>query len=163
MKQQTAIAGQEKIPLSILLADDDIDDRFFFNKILKKLSILSQLTTVENGEELMTYLMNHSRELPDVLFLDLNMPRKNGSECLSAIKEDETLKHLPVIIYSTHLHEEDSDIFYDMGAHYYIRKTDMIELARILHFILNELVKNKFARPPKDQFIHFDQSFRLAK
>ena len=163
MKQQIAVPDRKNAPLNIILADDDRDDRFFFNKALKKMSLNSELTTVENGEELMTYLIHHSKELPDVLFLDLNMPRKNGYECLSEIKEDETLRHLPVIIYSTHMHEVDSDIFYDMGAHYYIRKTDMIELARILHFVLPELVKNKFARPPKDQFIYYDQSFRAVK
>ncbi len=111
----------------------------------------------------MTYLFANSQKLPDVLFLDLNMPKKNGSECLSEIKQDETLKGIPVIIYSTHMHEKDADILYGKGAHYYIRKTDMIELARILDIILNLMVENKFARPEKDKFIFFDQSFRDAK
>jgi len=113
----------------------------------------SQLVTVEDGDLLMTYLFQNVKNLPDILFLDLNMPRKNGSECLSEIKQDKKLKHLPVIIYSTHLHEYNSDLFYNNGAHYYIRKTDMMELAKVLHGVLTYMIENKFARPVKEQFI----------
>ena len=70
---------QQNAPISILLADDDADDRFFFGKALKELPISTELTTVEDGEKLMSYLLKNSEKLPDVLFLDLNMPRKNGS------------------------------------------------------------------------------------
>jgi response regulator RpfG family c-di-GMP phosphodiesterase len=153
MKQHGTIPPQTPIPLNVLLADDDIDDRHFFDKVLKTLPILTQLATVEDGEKLMTYLSENSGKLPDILFLDLNMPRKNGSECLSEIKHDEKLKRLPVIIYSTHKHEKHADLLYKKGAHYYIRKTDMIELAKVLHYILNLMVENKFARPAKDKFI----------
>ena len=81
--------------LNFLLADDDTDDRYFFGKALKELSIPSTLTTVEDGEKLMDYLSENSKQLPDVLFLDLNMPCKNGAECLTEIKNDQQLKHLP--------------------------------------------------------------------
>ena len=140
-------------PLNILLADDDADDRFFFDKVLKKLRIQTRLITVTDGEKLMSHLSDNYTNLPDVLFLDLNMPRKNGLECLSDIKQNERLEHLPVVIYSTHLHEKDANVLYEKGAHYYIRKTDMIELTKILHRILDRLVINEFARPAKDKFI----------
>jgi DNA-binding NarL/FixJ family response regulator len=81
------------------------------------------------------------------------MPRKNGMECLSEIKQNEKLKELPVIIYSTHLHEKDAGLLYQNGAHYYIRKTDMIELTKILYHVLNRVVVNKFERPVLDKFI----------
>lgn len=153
MNQQNAIAPVT--PITIILADDDIDDRYFFNKVLQSLPVRTQLVMVEDGEKLMVYLAENSEKLPDILFLDLNMPRKNGTECLSEIKQDEKLKHLPVIIYSTHQHERNSDTLYEKGAHYYIRKTDMIELAKALHYVLNLMVENKFARPDKDKFVLF--------
>src|SRR5687767_14662538 len=114
-------------PLHILLADDDTDDRFFFDKALKLAAIPSNLTTVENGEKLMTFLNSNTDKLPDALFLDLNMPRKNGSECLREIKKDERMRGLPVIIYSTSLHPEIADLLYRDGAYYYIKKSNMQE------------------------------------
>ena len=140
-------------PLHVMLADDDADDRHFFDKILKALPLQTRLVTVEDGEALMTYLSENSEKLPDVLFLDLNMPKKNGMECLAEIKLNAKLKRLPVVIYSTHMHEKDAGLLYKEGAHYYIRKTDIIELAKVLHRVLNKMVVNKFARPSKDKFI----------
>ncbi|HKZ66343.1 MAG TPA: response regulator, partial [Chitinophagaceae bacterium] len=138
--------------IKVLLAEDDIDDRYFFEKVLKSLTVHTELAIVEDGAKLMSYLAENSEKLPDILFLDLNMPRKNGTECLSEIKQNERLKHLPVIIFSTHKHGKDSDILYEKGAHYYIRKTDMIELAKALHHILTLMVENKFERPVKEKF-----------
>src|SRR4051812_32115664 len=118
--------------LHILLADDDKDDRFFFGKALQAIPILTDLVTVEDGKKLMEHLLKNPKRLPDVLFLDLNMPRKNGSECLAEIKDSPKIKQLPVIIYSTSLHEDVADLLYEKGAHYYIRKTDLTELEKIL-------------------------------
>jgi CheY-like chemotaxis protein len=139
--------------LHILLADDDIDDCFFFKNSLSKLSITSRLTTVDDGERLMTYLSKYSDNLPDVLFLDLNMPRKNGSECLKEIKLNKKLQHLPVIIYSTSLHEAVADELYNNGAHYYIRKANLNELQNVLHRVLIMLAENKFAHPLRNNFV----------
>lgn len=88
-----------KNALNILLVDDDKDDRFFFARALKALSIPTILVTISDGEQLMSYLSKNSEQLPDVLFLDLNMPRKNGNECLSEIKLNKKIKQLPVILY----------------------------------------------------------------
>lgn len=140
-------------PVHILLADDDIDDRFFFEKALRSLSIPTRLETVEDGEKLITKLTKNPEKLPDVLFLDLNMPRKNGSECLAEIKSNEKLKDLPVIIYSTSLHKEVADLLYANGAHYYIQKTDLLELERNLQHVLTLIINKKFRRPTKDQFV----------
>ncbi len=153
MKQERIVDPGVLKPLEILLADDDADDRFFFNRVLKSLPLQTNLVTAEDGELLMIYLLENVKNLPDILFLDLNMPRKNGAECLSEIKQDKKLKHLPVIIYSTHMHEYDNDLFYNKGAHYYIRKTDMMELAKTLHHVLTLMIENKFARPTKEKFI----------
>jgi CheY-like chemotaxis protein len=143
----------KKETLHILLADDDIDDRFFFKKALKALSIPTKLSTVEDGKKLMDYLLKHTDKLPSVLFLDLNMPRKNGSECLAEIKDNPKLKQLPVIIYSTSLHEDVADILYKKGAHYYVRKTDLDELEKILFRVLTLMIENDFKPPSKAEFI----------
>src|ERR1035438_3420451 len=108
--------------LKILLADDDIDDCVFFKDALKDLVISTNLTTVHDGEQLMHLLVNETIEFPHVLFLDLNMPRKNGFECLSEIKSSEKLKSLPVIIFSTSFEQEVVNLLYKNGAQYFIRK-----------------------------------------
>lgn len=82
--------------LSIILADDDIDDCLFFTEALEELKINIQLKIVHDGEELMRQLALKNNKY-DVLFLDLNMPRKNGFECLQEIKSNEKLISLPVI------------------------------------------------------------------
>ena len=140
-------------PLQILLADDDADDHFLFDKIIGALPIDIQITTVEDGEKLMKYLYENSEELPDILFLDYNMPRRNGSECLLEIKESSLLKAIPVIIYSTYFHEDIAKVLYENGAYYYIRKTSQDQLKKALTYILKLAAEKKLVRPPKSQFI----------
>lgn len=135
------------ITLQIMLADDDADDRFFFNDAIKSATTSALLNTVDNGEKLMQYLQANKDALPDVLFLDLNMPRKNGSECLLAIKNDSRLSSLPVIIYSTSLHQEIADILFNNGAHYYIKKGNSVEMQVTLNYILKLISENKLKRP----------------
>jgi CheY-like chemotaxis protein len=72
----------KKSSIEILLADDDMDDRFFFEKALSQMPLRAKLTTVSNGEQLMDYLKANSSHPPDVLFLDLNMPRKTDLNVL---------------------------------------------------------------------------------
>ena len=141
------------IHLRIMLANGNRHEHFFFNKVLKTLSHHIKITTVEDGESLMTYLFENFLKLPDVLILDYNMPRKNGFECLSEIKQSPELKELPVIIYSTHLHEDVADLMYEKGAHFYIRKTNFTKLKKILHSVFILIIENKFIRPSRDQFL----------
>ena len=137
--------------LNILLADDDPDDRYFFDKILKELSMPTKLSVVEDGVKLMAYLLNR-KILPDILFLDINMPRKNGMECLAEIKSNEHLKNIVVIIHSTSLHDDVSNIAYESGAHYFIKKNDYIKLVPILQRVITSLMNTDFIRPPKSEF-----------
>ena len=113
--------------VNILLADDDSDDCLFFKDVLDELHLPTLLTTVHNGEQLMEVLLN-SDELPDILFLDLNMPRKNGFECLSEIKQTQKLNQVPVIIFSTSFVPDVVALLYQNGAHHYICKPDDYEL-----------------------------------
>lgn len=150
MKQ--SVHPDSNILLHVLLADDDRDDRFFFNMALQALPVLTELVMVEDGERLMTYLNKNPGKLPDVLFLDLNMPRKNAVECLSEIKHSLILKDLPVIIYSTSGYSDVSEDLYKKGAHYYFRKTGLIETKAILLHIFNLLIESGFGRPTKERF-----------
>jgi CheY-like chemotaxis protein len=102
-----------KQPLNILLADDDKDDRLFFEKALAEIPIATHLTTVNDGEELMDYLEKNIDNLPDVIFLDLNMPRKNGYESLVEISENENLKDIAVVILSTSFPQDRN---YELGT-----------------------------------------------
>lgn len=118
----------EEIPINILLADDDLDDRILFAKALEQLPVKTNLTMVHDGELLMSYLYNNSSQHPDILFLDLSMPRKTGFECLLEIKEQDKIKDIPIIVFSTSFQH---DIVYEqnlidqlsgLGAYHYIRK-----------------------------------------
>ncbi|SDB50182.1 Response regulator receiver domain-containing protein [Flavobacteriaceae bacterium MAR_2010_188] len=142
----------------ILLADDDDSDRLFFGMALKKITTQTQLTTVEDGERLIYYLKNNSINLPNVIFLDLNMPRKTGHECLLEIRNDEKLKDIPIVIYSTSLHEEVAEILYQNGANYYLKKSNIDELPGYIKKTLSLLSENP-AQPSKDKFILNNRKF----
>ena len=136
--------------LNILLADDDADDCFFFEKALREISITTRLTTVPDGERLMDYLSKNSGQLPDVLFLDLNMPRKSGFECLTEILENSKLKELPVVMFSTsytldpNYEQSMIDVLYKLGAWDYIRKPgDFAKLKQLIHQSLIKLTERE--------------------
>src|ERR1700679_1222517 len=115
-------------PFKVLLADDDVDDCTFFKKALEELSLSSHLAIVRDGEDLMKYLDDNSTDLPDILFLDLSMPRKTGFECLTEIKEDLRLMDLPVTVFttsfgrSTDFEQSLMNALYKIGADEYVRK-----------------------------------------
>jgi CheY-like chemotaxis protein len=141
--------------LHILLADDDLDDCHLFDKALKALSLSTNLTIVHNGEQVIHYLAGNSDHRPDVLFLDLSMPRKTGFECLSEIRENEKLKKLPVIMFSTSYprnleYEQDMiDTLFKIGADDYIRKPgNFEELKASIHKALIMVMKKSEAPGP---------------
>ena len=142
------------VPFNIFLAEDDTDDCLFFKEALKEFSVPTQLTVVHDVEELMRLLTNETTKLPDVLFLDLNMPRKNGFECLSEIKCDNTLKQLTVIIYSTSFHKKIATALYDTGASYYISKPfEILKLKKVVQEIITFIAQEKIQQPSKETFI----------
>lgn len=125
--------------INVLLADDDRDDRLFFENALKKLSIPTNFTTVADGDQLMEYLNNNlsEKDLIDVIFLDINMPSKNGFECLSEIKKNEKLKDIPVVMFSTSSSPDDMKKGFNTGANVYIRKpSDFSQLIQVIHHAL---------------------------
>lgn len=126
--------------LNILLADDDTDDCIFFEQAIESLKPTPHLKTVNDGEHLMNYLYENLTNLPTVLFLDINMPRKNGFECLAEIKRDANLKHLPVIMFSTSFEQDVVNQLYQNGAHYFIRKpSEFLQFKKIIQQALIKL------------------------
>lgn len=141
---------QQYVPLNILLADDDIDDRSFFEKAISEMPMPAILKTFNNGEQLMDYLAENATNLPDMLFLDLSMPRKTGFECLAEIKESIILKNIPVVMlttsYTRGLDLEDNlkTTLLRMGAYDYIRKPiDFEELKTVVHQTLARLTQRQ--------------------
>lgn len=132
--------------LNILLADDDTDDCIFFKQALDELTIPTSLTSVNDGEQLMKHLSNNEHQLPDVIFLDINMPRKNGIECLSEIKQNTTLNNIPVVMFSTTNAWDTINMLFKSGAHVYIHKpSDFSQLKQIIHHALPIAAENKFS------------------
>jgi len=137
-----------------ILADDDKDDCLFFKDALEELPLPTNLVMVHNGEKLMQLLEEKAGELPLVLFLDLNMPRKNGFECLSEIKNNEKLKDLPIIIFSTSYEQEVVNLLYEKGAHYYIRKpSDFSQLKKVIYQGLRLVMQYETLQPAKENFV----------
>ena len=112
----------ENSPLMILLVDDDEVDRMLFKDAFKELKIKSIVDTVNNGTQLMDYLTKKDAALPYLIFLDLNMPRKNGLECLKEIRGNEKFKEILIAIYSTSASENDIEETFRNGANVYIKK-----------------------------------------
>jgi len=119
--------------IQLLLADDDEDDCYFFKEALQGLPITSMLTVVHDGEQLMELLHNKASALPYILFLDLNMPRKGGHECLMEIRLSTRLRHLPVIILSTYISPETEEKLYKSGAtHCIVKPTNIAQLKDVI-------------------------------
>jgi len=106
----------------ILLADDDEEDRLFFKEAFEMIKIKTVVKTVNDGIELMNHLTKNGNLLPHILFLDLNMPRKSGMECLVDIKNLDHLKDMAIAIYSTSASDQDIEDAFVKGANVYIKK-----------------------------------------
>jgi len=115
--------------ITILLADDDADDRMMASDALEESRLANDLRCVEDGEELMDYLHRRGKfaspndaPRPGLILLDLNMPRKDGREALKEIKADPELRSIPVIVLTTSKAEEDIYRTYDLGVNSFITK-----------------------------------------
>ncbi|MFN0081328.1 MAG: response regulator [Ferruginibacter sp.] len=140
--------------IDIFLADDDADDRFLFEEALMELRGNVRITTAVNGEQLMSNLDTKTPPNPYIIFLDLNMPLKNGMECLEEIKASSSFQNVPVVIFSTSCQKETMDQVYTKGANYYMCKPDNFQkLKKLLEkvFSLNAASLNN--RPARENFI----------
>lgn len=115
--------------IRILMAEDDPDDRLLFQDALAEIRFGNKVDFVEDGQELMDYLLRKGEydklindPLPGLILLDLNMPRKDGREALSEIKQNERLRRIPVVVLTTSSDEEDIVRSYDVGVNSFITK-----------------------------------------
>ena len=104
----------------IMFAEDDEDDRLFFEDVIRNYNPSIRIDFVSNGLQLMEILPNF---LPDLLFLDLEMPYKNGLECLLDIRNNNRLNHLPVIVFSSTTRQANIQTAYEVGAHLFLIKS----------------------------------------
>ena len=119
----------ETKPITILMADDDPDDRLLTADALKEARLINDIRFVENGEELLDYLRKQGKfsgtvdaPRPGLILLDLNMPRKDGRTVLKELKQDADLRTIPVVVLTTSKDDEDVYKSYDLGVNSYIVK-----------------------------------------
>jgi CheY-like chemotaxis protein len=140
-------------PLHIILADDDADDRFIFGDALRKSGINATLTTFTHCSELIDHLQN-GLITPDVIFLDINMPKMSGKECLKKIRTELQQQHIPVIMYSTSSNPEDIEETWQAGANLYVTKPFTYGLQVAMFQRLIELYRSTaFQRVGKSDFL----------
>jgi CheY-like chemotaxis protein len=109
-------------PTRILLADDDRDDHYLFGEFIRRSGLPITVSAVMNGPELLDYLDKNIHALPDALFLDINMPLKNGIDCLVDIRKNPAFDAMPVIMFSTSDYKKDVEETFKGGANLYINK-----------------------------------------
>jgi CheY-like chemotaxis protein len=110
--------------IQILLADDDADDRNFFQDAVSGAAIDAQLSMVEDGQQLMDYIAEIKEPPPPhIIFIDINMPLKNGKHCLEEIRSNEHFNAVPIVIISTSTYINDINETYDIGANLFLQKS----------------------------------------
>lgn len=129
-----------KLPLTILMADDDKDDQLLTRDAFESARLTNDLRTVDDGVELLAYLRREGEYAdaprPGLILLDLNMPRMDGREALEAIKADPDLRRIPIIVMTTSKAEEDLMRSYDLGAASFITKpVTFPELVKVVQSI----------------------------
>ena len=144
--------GNTESLIHIHMCDDDPDDRLLFEDAISEANLMNEVSFTEDGQQLMDFLNRQGdyqhqleKELPDIILLDLNMPRKDGREALKEIKDNTKFRHIPVVILTTSKHEEDVFKSYDLGANSYITKPvtfeKLVELVKQLSAYWFKIVK----------------------
>ncbi len=139
-------------PITILMADDDPEDRMLAEEALEEARLANEMHFVEDGEELMDYLNRRGKytalrdsSLPGLILLDLNMPRKDGREALKEIKADSELRRIPIVVLTTSRAEEDIYRTYELGVSSFITKPvtfeGLVDLMKILSKYWFEIVQ----------------------
>src|SRR5215467_3359909 len=106
----------------LFIADDDKDDIFIFRMALAQVDPSVKLVTAQDGIEAMKKLKHPQAIVPDFIFLDLNMPKMSGKECIEEIRKETRLQNIPIIIYSTSSSPDDRKESLELGANYFITK-----------------------------------------
>lgn len=132
--------GDHKQVLEILLVEDNPGDVRLTMEALKDASVVNHLNVVRDGVEAMEFLHRHGQfehaPRPDLILLDLNLPKKDGRQVLKEIKSDDTLKRIPVVVLTTSRAEEDILKAYDLSANCYITKpVDLDQFTQVMQAI----------------------------
>ncbi|RYU92598.1 response regulator [Emticicia agri] len=139
-------------PIEILLAEDDADDSLFFSEALAQIPVLTNLTVVNDGVEAINYINNPSSTKPHIIFLDLNMPKMKGLDCLEQIRKNKLYNETPCVIITTSASPNDISKSYSNGANLYFAKpVSMIDLVRMIDKALRVNWKHFFP-PFEDTF-----------
>lgn len=125
-----------------LLIDDDLDDAELFLEAVNNTDKNLSGVHYKNGNKALEFL-KETNQKPAIIFLDINMPEMDGWQCLSALKKTESLRNIPVIIYSTSSHKRDITLSKELGVLCFLTKPDnFIHLEKIIHQIFQSLDKN---------------------
>ena len=128
--------------LSLFLADDDLDYRTLFLEALDRLGIRAQIRTFDNGVDLMADLLDLNTDLPDILYLDLNMPLMTGEECLYDIRNEQTLAEIPIVIYSGYYDDRNIEMLREKGADRFLQKpTSFTALQELIERSILSIIK----------------------
>jgi len=141
--------------VNIILAEDDADDRILFQYALEEAATSVNLSTVKDGESLLNVLYGTHETPFDYIFLDINMPGKNGKECLKQIRNDRKFDKVPVVMLTTSSNQKDIEETYSKGASLYITKP-------CYHSELISILKKVFSLNWKDQATHKKENFVLS-
>ena len=124
---------------TLFIVDDDIDDQDLFIEAVNEVDTSIQCLSASSCEEALDLLKNKKIRLPDIIFLDLNMPRLNGKQCLAELKKEAHLRHIPVIIYSTSSERRDIEETTRLGAAHFLTKPNKFEeLCKALSFVVSK-------------------------
>lgn len=142
---------QQPQPITILMADDDPDDRLLVEEAFAESRLANELYFVEDGIQLLDYLRHEGKftrqdaPVPDLILLDLNMPGMDGRAALQEIKADARLKRIPVVVLTTSQAEEDILRSYDIGASGYVSKPvtfeGLVKVVKALNIYWVQIVK----------------------
>jgi len=137
--------------LNVLLVDDDSEESYLFNEALEHAHLNIRLSRANDGNDLISYLFREAP--PDLVFMDINMPYKDGLEALTEIRSNSKFKNLPLIIYSTSKNERSINACYEKGADLFIVKPDDFdELMQVVKKVFTYDWKN-YKKPSRENFV----------
>lgn len=140
--------------MEIVLSNDNKSDRLLFVEALADLELHPVIHITKHGFELMEFLLDPDQNIPNAVFLDINMPGKTGIECLEEIRADKQFDSLPVIIYSTSSATKDIDQSYDLGANFYIPiPVDFENMKGVILKAMNLLSTGEMKSLKREEFV----------
>ncbi|MBF0456575.1 MAG: response regulator [Nitrospirae bacterium] len=147
-------------PFQIIHADDDEDDNILIADAFRETGLNAKITWIEDGEKLLDYLS--TRGHPDLILLDLNMPRKDGLETLREMKSNETMRPIPVIAMTTSSSEEDIQECYNLGVNSYVKKPESFERLLEIAAIISKYWFSAVELPVKPEITEKNEGGELA-